>query len=126
MSSWKNLPLNTAWKVFKYGVFSGPYFPVFELNTGKYGPEKTQYLDTFHTVRSIQDTEHIDVSRGNITKKVWELLSNGCLWSLYALDKLSQEKTTSLYQSYSEEENYNPLRFLLILVYIYFLLMWFE
>ena len=30
--------------------FSGPYFPVFGLNTGKYGPEKTPYLDTFHTV----------------------------------------------------------------------------
>ena len=25
----------------KYGVFSGPYFPVFGMNTGKYGPEKT-------------------------------------------------------------------------------------
>ena len=34
----------------KYGVFSGPYFPAFGLNTGKYGPEKTPYLDTFHTV----------------------------------------------------------------------------
>ena len=31
----------TAWKVSKYGVISGP-------NTGKYGPEKTPYLDTFH------------------------------------------------------------------------------
>ena len=31
-----------------YGVFSGPYFPVFELDIGKYGPEKTPYLDTFH------------------------------------------------------------------------------
>ena len=30
------------------GVFSGPYFPVFTPNTGKYGPEKTPYLDTFH------------------------------------------------------------------------------
>ena len=38
----------TAWKVSKYGVFSGPYFPAFGLNTeyifspnaGKYGPEK--------------------------------------------------------------------------------------
>ena len=28
----------------KYGVFSGP-------NTGKYGPEKTPYLDTFHAVQ---------------------------------------------------------------------------
>ena len=50
----------------KYEVFSGPYFPVFGLNmeiyevnvnsvfspnAGKYGPEKTPYLDTFHTVR---------------------------------------------------------------------------
>ena len=40
----------TAWKESKYGVFSGPYFPVFGLNTGKYGPEKTPYLDTFHAV----------------------------------------------------------------------------
>ena len=43
----------------KYAVFSGPYFPVFGLNTeiysvnqeyrntGKYGPENTPYLDTF-------------------------------------------------------------------------------
>ena len=40
----------------KYGVFSGPFFPVFEPektwypNTRKYGPEKTPYLDTFHAV----------------------------------------------------------------------------
>ena len=44
-------------------TFSGPYFPVFGLtmestpylsvfssNAGKYGPEKTLYLDTFHAV----------------------------------------------------------------------------
>ena len=50
----------TVWKVSKYGVFSGSYFPlfglntevysVFSLNTRKYGPEKTLYLDTFHAV----------------------------------------------------------------------------
>ena len=69
----------TAGKVSKYGVFSGPSFPVFGLNTEiyglnlriqseyrkrrtrkqisafspntvKYGPEKTPYLDTFHAV----------------------------------------------------------------------------
>ena len=33
----------TAWKLSKYGVFSGP-------NAGKYRPEKTPYLDTFHEV----------------------------------------------------------------------------
>ena len=35
-----NAVLVAAWKVSKYGVFSGPYFPVFELlspNTGKNG-----------------------------------------------------------------------------------------
>ena len=41
----------TAWKVSKFGVFSGPYFPVFGLNAGKYGAEKTPFLDTFDTVR---------------------------------------------------------------------------
>ena len=35
----------------KYGVTSGPYFPVFGLNIGKYGPEITPYLDTFHAVK---------------------------------------------------------------------------
>ena len=40
----------TAWKVSKYEVISGPYFPVLGLNTGKYGPEITPYLDTFHAV----------------------------------------------------------------------------
>ena len=45
----------TAWKMSKYGVFSGPYFPVFSPNTGKYGPEKTLYLDTFHAANPIGD-----------------------------------------------------------------------
>ena len=27
--------LGTKFTVFKYGVFSGPYFPVFSPNTGK-------------------------------------------------------------------------------------------
>ena len=44
------LMFHTAWNISKYGVFSGSYFPVFSLNAGKYGPEKTPYLDTFHTV----------------------------------------------------------------------------
>ena len=36
----------------KYGVISSPYFPVFGLTARKYGPEITQYLDTFHVVGS--------------------------------------------------------------------------
>ena len=51
----------TAWKVSKYEVFSSPYFPIFRINTGKYGPEKTPYLDTFHAaIDSV--TLHIAVS----------------------------------------------------------------
>ena len=52
---------NTAWKVSKYGVISGPYIFVFGLNTEiygvhspnqeKYGPEVTPYLDTFYAVK---------------------------------------------------------------------------
>ena len=40
----------TAWKVSKYRVFSGPYFPVFSPNTGKYGPEKLR-ISTLFTQR---------------------------------------------------------------------------
>ena len=42
----------------KHGNLSGPYFPVFGLNTEKYGPEKTPYLDTFHTVGSKYASAH--------------------------------------------------------------------
>ena len=40
----------TPWKLSKYGVISVPYFTVFSPNAGKYGPEITPYLDTFHAV----------------------------------------------------------------------------
>ena len=54
---------STTSKVSKYGDFSGPYFPVFGLNTGIYSvnlliqpdywkirTRKTPHLDTFHAV----------------------------------------------------------------------------
>ena len=53
---WPSKPI-TAWKVYKYGVFSGPYFPTFGLNTerygvfnpnaGKYGPKNFRILSLF-------------------------------------------------------------------------------
>ena len=46
----------SAWKVSKYGFISGPYFPVFNPNTGKYGPEMTPYLDTFHAVSAYAES----------------------------------------------------------------------
>ena len=53
----------TVWKASKHGVISGPYFPVFELNTGKYGPEKTPYLNTFNAVRGIAMTRDLCENR---------------------------------------------------------------
>ena len=41
---------NTAWKVSKYEVISGPYFPVFGLNTEIYS-EITPHLDTFYAAQ---------------------------------------------------------------------------
>ena len=52
-----------------YEVFPGTYFPVFSPNTGKYGPEKTPHLGTFHAM--------------NITKGLKSSLLNLRLGSKY-------------------------------------------
>ena len=44
----------------KYGVFSGPYFPVLGLKTRKYGPEKTPHLYVSHVV--ITSKPHLPLS----------------------------------------------------------------
>ena len=46
-----------ALKVSKYGVFSGP-------NTGKYGPEITPSLHTFHAVHLSRREEQINTAYG--------------------------------------------------------------
>ena len=56
----------TAWKVSKYGVFSGPYFSVFGLNTG---PEK----NTFYAVNNEHSLHKklsfpLRISSVNVTK----------------------------------------------------------
>ena len=40
--------------------FSCPYFSVFNPNIGKYGPEKTPHLDTFHAVPNFA-TDNINI-----------------------------------------------------------------
>ena len=68
------------WKVSKYLVFSGPYFLVFGLNTerkspGKYRPEKTPYLDTFHTVCGLNlNTAAESISELETSKKCCEVI----------------------------------------------------
>ena len=64
---------HTAWKVSKYGVFSGPYFLVFSPNTGKYGPGKTPCLDTFHKVSKNQS---FPTFLGGTEMEHWLILDN--------------------------------------------------
>ena len=77
---------STTWKVTKYGVISGPYFPAFGLNTeryfsylsvfsphaGKYGPEIIPYLDTYRPVRDNYNISTIikrkDTKQGKLQK----------------------------------------------------------
>ena len=73
----------------KYGVISGPYFPVFGLNTGKHGPEITPYLDTFHKVSeeikysSYVNTLHRQKPEKSATGNVMSVLALNCLILYY-------------------------------------------
>ena len=73
----------TVWKVSKYGGFSGLYFPyldwmrkftewisVFSLNTERYGPEKTLYLDTFHAVDCLKQA----LTSLHIPWEIWQIM----------------------------------------------------
>ena len=77
----------TVWDMSKYWVFFGPYFPacrlnmeryevlsVFSLNGGKYGPEKTPYLDIICAVMILahireNDCPEINHSASEINEK---------------------------------------------------------
>ena len=74
------LKVTPAWKVSKYGVFSGPCFPafklnaelnaerysVFSLNAGKYRPQKPPYLDTFNAVNMFTVCVHLSDGENRI------------------------------------------------------------
>ena len=49
----------TAWEVFKYGVFSGPYFPAFGLNTER----KNSVSGHFSRSASIVSFVELEMSR---------------------------------------------------------------
>ena len=48
----------------EYEVISGPYFPVFSPNTGKYGPEINLYLDTFYAVINMRAMPKCHMKKG--------------------------------------------------------------
>ena len=66
---------NTAWKVSKYGIFSGPYFPEFRMNTesesGKIQTRKNSVFGHF-----LHSAIHRKQLSGNIyAKKILEVIS---------------------------------------------------
>ena len=102
---WKNA---TMWKVSKHGVFSGPYFPVFGLNkeitgkygvnAGKYGTEKTPYLDTFHALYYLQNQELAEVEVGQIFDRYflgWQVLRENFFKSKFWVQVWEQVLTVS-------------------------------
>ena len=57
-------------------IFSGPYFPVFGLNTEKYVPEKTPYLDSFYSVNDINHNMKIKWNNDkNKFSELWKIKS---------------------------------------------------
>ena len=99
----------TAWKLSKYGVFSGSYFPAFRMNTeryeisneGKYGPEKAPYLDTFHTVSS-------SVLMKSFTEKPEtkeeSLLANSSSWFLRLVVRITNRFVFKCLNSFQREK----------------------
>ena len=65
---------HTARKVSKYGVFPGPHFLAFGLNIGKYGPEKTPYLDTFHALSKRKIKHHVTPQSKKYFQKILQSL----------------------------------------------------
>ena len=67
----KNVSTSTAWKVSKYGVISGLYFPVFRLNTGIYGPEIIPYLDSLYGVSLTPTLKNLNFQSINKLGNQW-------------------------------------------------------
>ena len=67
------LMITTAWKVSKYGVFSGPYFPAFGLNTGKNRPKKTRIWTLFSDRRKHDYKSNRENKKGDDNKKEKEI-----------------------------------------------------
>ena len=87
-----------------YGVFFGPLFPEFGQNTGKYGPEKTPYLDTFHALLTLGDVnakkwlkqmfwENSNPFDGpERGKKITQILFPACLYAILFVTTLKRDR----------------------------------
>ena len=100
----------TGWKVSKHGVCSGPYFLVFGMNTGKYGPEKMPYLDSFHvvsnlSVKAFHDSIIFEVD-GIVSNKKNAYLENPWLFQWFFF---KNPKTFKLFFKYHVFRSYHIL-----------------
>ena len=77
----------------KYGFIFGRYFSVFGLNTGKYGPEISPHLDTFHAVMC---TKYI--------QNVYHISTNFCVHFVYKIIRIMADKfcIQNLYKDFSK------------------------
>ena len=100
---------NTAREGSKYGAFSGPYFPVFVLNTGKYRPEKTPYLDAFYAMKmcwklSSRTMNHAD--EGFFCSSSKMIKSDSYIFFLFYLSPKASEATISSLTFAAEDNLY--------------------
>ena len=80
----------TAWKVSKYGVFSGSYFPTFRLNTERYGVSlRIQSIELKYRGKSRVLNAHMR------STKYWSHVLKACLL-------LVRQKVSCCTCSYSE------------------------
>ena len=82
----------------KYGVISGSYFPVFSPNTGKYGPEITPYLDTFHAVLEITNNLNIRNGEHALIVQTHTDKDNSVFWNYFAAFKANFENMNYNYE----------------------------
>ena len=88
-----------AWKVSKYGDFSGPYFPVFRL---KYSPN----LDTFHAVlNSMHVNERYLVAKYSSFHKIIETYSCISKWNVsnFVTKKYEKHATVLAFVAHASE-----------------------
>ena len=72
--NWDVTETCTAWKVFKCGVFSGPYFPVFGLNTEIYSID-LRIQSECRKIRTWKNSLFKQFSRSDVYCNVWPCLS---------------------------------------------------
>ena len=111
---------NTVWKVAKYGVFSGPYFPVFGLSKGKYGPEKLRMWTPFTqcNVAIHSNKLYPELSESEV-KKLHEkfcdeiVLALLCCWVLTLTDPGFYPRNFPWYfQNIKNKRRYSPFQIL--------------